>query len=305
VQNPSRLYEFPITSVFWKKQAKPGRSLLNPQFRRQNCCGIRRYLYACSAISWLPSFPRNVSCKSPLAEQTDFRNTLFAKRQPDEQDRPTPEGLLTVPSSVRCSSRVTCSHAALFQPHTFLGAIALTALLSDCNFFRLLFMLTWPVLGHDAFSCGACGAGSGVRLYTYLQDGARHHDGQKIPSARADNDPSTGQEVPSEGLGRTRTHSCVGMIPETRSSPSCPNKLAVRVLGRAEKTKGKIRLLAHPSSFGEMAPSNLHGYPRALSDNYNTHTCTAYHDVGPDRSEIRSNIQSWWTATSTRSIFRC
>jgi hypothetical protein len=71
-------------------------------------------------------------------------------------------------------------------------------------------------------------------------------------------------------------------------------KLAVRVLGRArnvEGTKGKIRLLVHPSSFGEMAPSNLHGYPRALSDNYNICTRIAYHAIGPDRPELWPNIQ--------------
>jgi hypothetical protein len=127
----------------------------------------------------------------------------------------------------------------------------------------------------------------------------RYHQPEQITTPQLDKNY---QAKDSDGHGLAHVSR---MIPETRSSPSCPNNLAVRVLGRAEKTKGKIRLLVHPSSFGEMAPSNLHGYPRALSDNYNTHTCTAYHDVGPDRSEIWSNIQSWWTATSTRSIFRC
>jgi hypothetical protein len=47
------------------------------------------------------------------------------------------------------------SHAALFQPHPFLGAIVSTTLLSDCNTFRLLFMLTWPVLRRDNLSCSA------------------------------------------------------------------------------------------------------------------------------------------------------
>jgi hypothetical protein len=131
-------------------------------------------MHAVQSLCFLPSRGMSLGNRRQ-PEQTDFCNTLFANRQPDEQDRQTPEGLLTVPSSVRCSSRVTCSHAALFQPHTFLGAIALTALLSDCNILRLLFMLTWPVLSHNAFSCGACGAGSGVRLYTplYLPAGWR------------------------------------------------------------------------------------------------------------------------------------
>jgi hypothetical protein len=57
-----------------------------------------------------------------------------------------------------------------------------------------------------------------------------------------------------------------------------------------ERTKGKIRLLVHPSSFGEMAPSNLHGYPRTLSDNYNTDNYVAYHGVGPDRPKIWPDI---------------
>ena len=134
-------------------------------------------------------------------------------------------------------------------------------------------MLTWPVLDHDAFSCGA---GSGVRLYRTLvptcrmaratMTTKRYHRPEQITTPQLDKNY---QANDSDGKGLTHV-SC--MIPETRSSPSCPNKLAVRVLGRAEKSKGKIRLLVHPSSFGEMAPSNLHGYPRALSDNYKPNT---------------------------------
>jgi hypothetical protein len=40
-----------------------------------------------------------------------------------------------------------------------------------------------------------------------------------------------------------------------------------------------------------MAPSNLHGYPRALFDNYNTHTGIAYRGIGPDRPKIWTDIQ--------------
>jgi hypothetical protein len=66
----------------------------------------------------------------------------------------------------------SCNMQPLFQPHPFLGAIASTTLLSDCNTFRLLFMLTWPVLRRDNLSCSARG---GVRPYRplYLPAGWR------------------------------------------------------------------------------------------------------------------------------------
>ena len=66
-------------------------------------------------------------------------------------------------------------------------------------------------------SSSACGAGSGVRSTdpcTCLQDGARHDDGQKTPSdLRADDDPSAGQELPSEGLGQGLTYMHLASFP--------------------------------------------------------------------------------------------
>jgi hypothetical protein len=59
------------TSVFWKTQAK-GRSLVNPQFRRQNCCGIR--ICCMQTLGFL-----SAKCLLQVAEQNNSGDTLFWK----------------------------------------------------------------------------------------------------------------------------------------------------------------------------------------------------------------------------------
>ena len=129
--------------------------------------------------------------------------------------------------------------------------------------------------------------------------------------AENDNDPSAGQEVGGEVLGQdltaymylARTRDLARRLrPALTRWPEETTRPWPRP--HVERPKGKIRLLVHPSTFGEMAPSNLHGYPRALSDNYNIATRIAYHGVGPDRPKIWTDIQSQSRATSARSIPR-
>ena len=135
--------------------------------------------------------------------------------------------------------------------------------------------------------------------------GARHDDGHKT---RSEQITTTTPQLGKESLDKTSLM-CISQdirdLARRRPALGWPEE-TTRPWPRphVERTKGKIRLLVHPSSFGEMAPSNLHGYPRALSDNYNISTCIAYHGVEPDRPKIWTDIQSQPRATSARSILR-
>jgi hypothetical protein len=186
------------------------------------------------------------------------------------------------------------SHAALFQPqyrtHSSAPSLRLhfSATATPFDFFSCspgLFSTRQPLLQCSRWCSTLPTLVPACRMARATMTAKRyHHQSKQIrPLSRART---------TKRRTRTSTHLHASRIfSDTRSSPSCPNKLTVRVLGRAEKTKGKIRLLVHPSSFGEMAPSNLHGYPRALSDNYNTHTGIAYRGIGPDRPKIWTDIQ--------------
>ena len=103
--------------------------------------------------------------------------------------------------------------------------------------------------------------------------GARHDDGHKT---RSEQITTTTPQLGKESLDKTSLM-CISQdirdLARRRPALGWPEE-TTRPWPRphVERTKGKIRLLVHPSSFGEMAPSNLHGYPRALSDNYKPNT---------------------------------